>query len=39
MKSLLSSIGAAIKFILGAIAIVGLIGLIIGMLIGMAVAL
>ena len=39
MKSLLSTIGAAIKFVFGAIAIVGLIGVAIGLLIGMAVAL
>lgn len=38
MKSFFSGIAAAIKFVLGAIAVVGLIGLIIGLLIGMAVA-
>lgn len=38
MKSLLSGIGAAIKFIFGVIAIVGLIGIAIGLLIGMAIS-
>ncbi len=38
MKSFFSGIAAAIKFVLGAITIIGLIGLIIGLLIGMAVA-
>ena len=38
MKSFFSGIAAAIKFILGAIAIGGSIGLIIGLLVGMAVA-
>ncbi len=38
MKSFFSGIAAAIKFVLGAIAVVGLTGLIIGLLVGMAVA-
>ena len=38
MKSFFSGIAAAIKFILGPIAVVRLIGLIIGLLVGMAVA-
>lgn len=39
MKSLLSFVGTAIKFILGTILTIGLVGLMLGMLIGMAVAL
>lgn len=39
MKSLFGFIGTAIKFILGTILTVGLVGLMLGMLIGMAVAL
>lgn len=38
MKSLLGGIWAAIKFVFGVIAILGLLGLVLGMLIGMAVA-
>ncbi len=38
MKSFFGGIAAAIKFVLGAIAVVGLTGLIIGLLVGMAVA-
>lgn len=37
MKALLSGIGKIIKFIFGTIAIVGLFGLLIGMLIGIAI--
>lgn len=37
MKSLLGGIGKAIKFIFGTIAVVGLFGLLIGMLIGVAI--
>lgn len=37
MKSLLGGIGKLIKFIFGTIAIVGLFGLLIGMLIGVAI--
>lgn len=39
MRDLLKGILGGIKFIFGAIAIIGLIGVVIGMLIGMAVAL
>ncbi len=38
MKSFFGGIAAAIKFVLGVIAVVGLTGLIIGLLVGMAVA-
>jgi len=38
MKSFFGGIAAAIKFVLGTIAVVGLTGLIIGLLVGMAVA-
>lgn len=38
LKAFFGGIAAAIKFVLGAIAVVGLIGLIIGLLVGMAVA-
>lgn len=37
MKTLLSMIGNVIKFIFGTIAVVGLFGLLIGMLIGIAI--
>ena len=37
MKTLLSGIGNVIKFIFGTIAVVGLFGLLIGMLIGIAI--
>lgn len=37
MRTLLSGIGKMIKFIFGAIAVVGLFGLLIGMLIGIAI--
>lgn len=37
MKTLLSGIGKAIKFVFGAIAVAGLFGLLIGMLIGIAI--
>lgn len=37
MKTLLSGIGKVVKFIFGTIAVVGLFGLLIGMLIGIAI--